>query len=151
MSSSVDPGGPAVVLRWRRHASCVGLARLELRKTLAGWGLSALEEAALLVLSELFTNAVRHARVSPGREIETRFVPVPGGLRLEVHDAAPERPRQCVPDPDACGGRGLLLVEALAARWGVGDRDGVGKVVWALLAAPDGIGDATGGAVGGAS
>ncbi|MFE2499186.1 ATP-binding protein [Streptomyces scopuliridis] len=120
-----------VVLRWSRHPSCVGLARLELRKALAGWGLAALEDSAVLVLSELLTNAGRHARVSPGREIETRYVADPAGLRIEVHDASPEKPEQRMPDLDACDGRGLVLVAALADRWGVGDRNGPGKVVWA--------------------
>ncbi|MFE3587402.1 ATP-binding protein [Streptomyces niveus] len=109
----VDDG--AVVLRWRRHPSAVGLARLELRKALTGWGLSALEDSATLVLSELVTNAVRHARVPSGREIETRFLPmgrpVPDGLRIEVHDA-----------------------------WGVSDRVGVGKLVWAVWRPADGGG-----------
>lgn len=61
-----------VVLRWSRHPRCVGLARLELRKALGRWGLSDLEDSAALVLSELLTNAARHARVSPaGRSRRT--------------------------------------------------------------------------------
>ncbi|TFI28044.1 MULTISPECIES: ATP-binding protein [Streptomyces] len=129
-------GDGTVVLRWRRHPSSVGLARLELRKSLAGWGLSALEDSAVLVLSELVTNAVRHARVPSGREIETRFLPMvppkPSGLRIEVHDTSALRPRLRAAEPDACDGRGLLLVDALADEWGVADRVGVGKLVWAL-------------------
>lgn len=129
-------GSGEVVLRWRRHPGSVGLARLELRKALAGWGLSVLEEPAVLVLSELVTNAVRHAHVPSGREIETRFLPMglpePGGLRIEVHDASAVRPCRRVAGIDACGGRGLLIVDALADEWGVCDRVGVGKQVWAL-------------------
>ncbi|CAM5249358.1 hypothetical protein GCM10010329_08260 [Streptomyces spiroverticillatus] len=112
----------------------VGLARGELRKTLAGWGMAAVEEAAALVLSELLTNAQRHARVR-GREIETRFVRLAGeresGVRLEVHDASAVRPRPRAASPDACEGRGLLLVELMADRWGVAGRNGPGKAVWA--------------------
>ncbi|MER8071510.1 ATP-binding protein [Streptomyces sp. NPDC094034] len=130
-----EQNNDAVVLRWNRQPSCVGQARLELRKTLSAWGLSALEDAAVLVLSELLTNAVRHAHVSPGREIETRFLPVrlpaPHGLRIEVHDASPARPARRAGDVDACDGRGLVIVDALADEWGVGDRVGVGKMVWA--------------------
>ncbi|MFE4913635.1 ATP-binding protein [Streptomyces sp. NPDC056652] len=118
-------------MRWSRHPSCVGLARLELRKALVGWGLAALEDSAVLVLSELLTNAGRHARVSPGREIETRYVAESAGLRIEVHDASSDKPEQRMPDLDACDGRGLVLVAALADRWGVSDRNGPGKVVWA--------------------
>ncbi|WP_343286240.1 ATP-binding protein [Streptomyces sp. AM 4-1-1] len=124
----------AVVLRWSRHARCVGLARKELRDALGCWDLSALEDAALLVLSELLTNAGRHARVSPGRQIETRFIPVGCGVRIEVHDASPVLPEEREAGPEACDGRGLALVEALADKWGYGDRSGPGKVVWAELA-----------------
>ncbi|MGW2256793.1 ATP-binding protein [Streptomyces sp. NPDC001780] len=132
-------GNRAVVLRWTRHPRCVSLARLELRKALAEWGLSALEDSAVLVLSELLTNAARHARVSPGRRIETRYLPVPDGLRIEVHDASAERPVRRAPDEDACDGRGLMLVAALADAWGADDRDGPGKVVWATLSLPDAV------------
>ncbi|MEW1723603.1 ATP-binding protein [Streptomyces sp. NPDC093109] len=109
----------AVVLRWSRHPRCVGLARFELRKALAAWGLGALEDSAVLILSELLTNAARHAHVSPGREIETRYVPrVCGGLRIEVHDASDLRPAPRVAGADDCDGRGLVIVEALADAWG---------------------------------
>ncbi|MFJ2561068.1 MULTISPECIES: ATP-binding protein [unclassified Streptomyces] len=132
--------GGVVVLRWRRHPSSVAAARAELRKALAGWGMSALEDSAVLVLSELVTNAVRHARVPSGREIETRFVPVrlpvPDGLRIEVHDASALRPFRWAEPPDACGGRGLVIVDALADEWGVTDRGGVGKLVWASWRSP---------------
>ncbi|MFF2326572.1 MULTISPECIES: ATP-binding protein [unclassified Streptomyces] len=123
-----------VVLRWSRHPRCVSLARAELRTALADWGLSGLEESAVLVLSELLTNAGRHARVSPGREIETRFLPVADGVRIEVHDASADAPQMRDPEPGACGGRGLVLVAALADRWGYRARHGPGKVVWAELA-----------------
>lgn len=136
MGYLADQDGGAVVLRWKRHARCVALARMELRKALAGWGLSVLEESAVLVLSELLTNAVRHARVSPGREIETRFLVVSGGLRVEVHDASSDRPERRTLDPDAVDGRGLVLVAALADEWGVGERGGLGKLVWATLLVP---------------
>ncbi|MFI5754450.1 ATP-binding protein [Streptomyces sp. NPDC051569] len=131
----------AVVLRWSSHPRCVGMARTELREALAGWGLAALEDPAALVLTELLTNAGQHARVPRGREIETRFLRVPGGLRIEVHDASSERPRRRSSEADACDGRGLMLVAALADRWGVAERGGPGKQVWAELSltpAPDG-------------
>lgn len=67
-------GHVEVVRRWRRETRCVPLARAELRKALAAWGLSELEGDALLVASELLTNAVRHATTPRDREIETRYV-----------------------------------------------------------------------------
>ncbi|MFD7893806.1 ATP-binding protein [Streptomyces sp. NPDC059743] len=130
--------GDSVVLRWSPHPSCVGLARMELRKLLADWGLAELEDSALLVLSELVTNAARHARVSHDWEIETRYRPGPGAVRIEVHDASPSRPQVRDADPDSLDGRGLILVAALADEWGVGERDdgAAGKVVWARLSLP---------------
>lgn len=125
-----------VILRWRRHPGSVGRARSALRKALAEWGLVALEDTAMLVLSELLTNAVQHARVSPGREIETRWVPASGGVRIEVHDACADPPEHRPVPLDACGGRGLALVAALSEAWGVARRDGPGKAVWAQLAPP---------------
>ncbi|MFF3753526.1 ATP-binding protein [Streptomyces sp. NPDC002018] len=126
----------AVVLRWSRHPRCVALARLELSKALAGWGLAALEDSALLVLSELLTNAGRHAQVVPEQTIETHYFRRPSGLRIEVHDASPDLPCRRAPEPDACDGRGLVLVNALADEWGVAARGGPGKMVWAALSLP---------------
>ncbi|MBT2482746.1 ATP-binding protein [Streptomyces sp. ISL-94] len=126
-------GQVEVVRRWRREARCVPLARTELRKALQNWGLSELEGDALLVVSELVTNAVRHAVAPMDREIETRYVRLPGGLRIEVHDVCAGRPEARVPDIGADGGRGLFLVSALADRWAVGERLGPGKRVWAEL------------------
>lgn len=58
----------------------------------------------MLVLSELVTNAGRHAYVSPGREIETRYVRLADTLRIEVHDATPERPEKREPAAEDCEG-----------------------------------------------
>ncbi|WP_405756199.1 ATP-binding protein [Streptomyces sp. NBC_00073] len=122
-----------VVRRWRREAGCVPLARAELRKALADWGLSELEGDALLVASELVTNAVRHAIAPRDREIETRYVRLGNGVRVEVHDTSPVRPVVGEPDQDDDGGRGLCLVAVVADRWAVGARVGPGKRVWAEL------------------
>ncbi|WP_432141338.1 ATP-binding protein [Streptomyces sp. bgisy084] len=122
-----------MVSRWARHPRCVALARAELRKLLDSWDLAGVSDDALLVLSELLTNAVRHARVSRGREIETRFSREPHGVRIEVHDAAQDWPQPRMPDD--CGGRGLTVVAELAACWGTEARDGgIGKAVWAVVA-----------------
>lgn len=130
----------AVVRRWSRHPACVARARTELRTALEGWGLAPLTDAASLVLSELLTNAGRHAVVSPGREIETRFLldERGRGIRIEVHDASSVPPRMADPDQDAVGGLGLCLVDAVADAWGFGERVGPGKVVWAECALREG-------------
>lgn len=88
---------------------------------------------ALLVVSELVSNAVSHAGtpVTVGIKVASD-----GVVRIEVGDGRtwPPRPRKV--SPDSVGGRGLLLVEALSNRWGVETR-GDGKVVWAEIAVVD--------------
>lgn len=90
----------------------------------------------LLCVSELATNALVHG-VPPGRGFRVRLYweRAGGRLRIEMHDSgAGAAPTARCPAPDAEGGRGLLLVSALAAAWGVGERD-PGKVVWCEFAA----------------
>jgi anti-sigma regulatory factor (Ser/Thr protein kinase) len=93
-----------------------------------------------LVLSELATNAIEHACAPPGRLIAVRFEMVADRLRLEVHDASRSRPAvQPAVGSDDESGRGLWLVESLAAEWGCSPRTGgVGKFVWALIAPVEG-------------
>lgn len=90
-------------------------------------------DAAVLLISELFTNAVLHtasARIS----CEVRVTPE--HVRLDVHDQGAQdealSPRR--PDSRAESGRGLLLVDSLSEAWGVTARaGGVGRTVWAVL------------------
>ncbi|MFC4034053.1 ATP-binding protein [Streptomyces polygonati] len=126
---------PVVVERWAYNPQSVGEARHELRRALEAWGLDALAETAELVLSELLTNAVRHARPSLEGEIETRYERGEGGVRIEVHDANETWPLLQKPSEEGESGRGLALVDALtASRWGVSEREGAGKLVWAIVA-----------------
>ncbi|MFE0804683.1 ATP-binding protein [Streptomyces sp. NPDC058812] len=101
------------------------------------WGIpygSAVSETAALLVAELAANAVTHGRV-PGRDIEVRLRLDAYTLRIDVSDSRgerrPERPAAAAPEAE--GGRGLLLVDALADRWGVLDRVPVGKTVRAEL------------------
>jgi hypothetical protein len=98
------------------------------------WGMGGVADTAELVLWELFTNAVRHAAGPVDRLVETRYERLPNGtLRIEVHDASDLRPRLRETSTDAESGRGLALVDVLTGgRWGVSDRLGVGKRVWAV-------------------
>ncbi|MFJ8093694.1 ATP-binding protein [Streptomyces griseofuscus] len=85
-------------------------------------------EAVTLISAEFAANAVRHGRV-PGRDFHLRLAEEDGVVRLEVSDTRGERmPEPRVPCGE--GGRGLILVEALADKWGVAPRR-PGKTVWA--------------------
>ena len=88
-----------------------------------------------LVVGELTANAVRHGRV-PGRDFGLRLTLDEGAalVRIEVADAASAKRPPAVPPsscPDGESGRGLLLVDVLAVRWGSTPRQPVGKTVWA--------------------
>lgn len=111
------------------------LARLLTVAHLASCGLPT--DTAAQIVAELANNAVLHGRVL-GRDFRLGLrVTEDGTLRIEVTDARGDRlpavPRPPVPD-DAESGRGLLLVEALADRWGVEAGPVPRKTVWAELA-----------------
>lgn len=128
-----------VTFRLSRRRGSVPRARALLHAALEGWGADQdVMEAAELVLSELVTNALR-VRVPHDRQVGVRIARSVGEglLRLEVSDAGAGRPEVQTPGEDETGGRGLLLVEALAQRWGVRERAaGIGKTVWVELKAP---------------
>lgn len=110
------------------------LARLLSIQRLAEWGVprgSDASDAAALIVAELAANAVVHGRV-PGRAFELGLLLRPGVLRIEVTDTrADKRPALAsTPPPDAESGRGLLLVAALADRWGVEEGASPRKTVW---------------------
>jgi anti-sigma regulatory factor (Ser/Thr protein kinase) len=111
------------------------LARLLVEQQLVDWGVprgTAAFDAVALVVAELASNAVLHGRV-PGRDFALRLVrdDARGVVRVEVSDTHPAQPARVMPSSDADTGHGLVLVDALAARWGVLDRIGPGKTVWA--------------------
>jgi CheY-like chemotaxis protein len=91
------------------------------------WGLEHVIDDALLVVSELVTNAVLHARSSA----ELRLVPGEETLRIEVADEGRAGPDPVLASADDEHGRGLLLVAVLSAAWGTEARTDGGKVVWA--------------------
>ena len=108
----------------------VRLSRYATRAVLTAWQLSHVDEAATLLVSELVTNAVRHAR---GTDVIT--VELHAGrtwLLIEVQDADPHWPQPRTPDGFDESGFGFVLVDALAGNWGVRETEG-GKAVWAEL------------------
>lgn len=134
MAPPAPTDGDSLVLRWSHHGRHVATARQELGKLLAAWGMAGLADPAVLVLSELFGNAVRHARAPRDRLIETWFVRLPGAVRIEVHDADCARPVMRRAGEDDEAGRGLAMIDRIThQQWGVSDREGVGKRVWAVV------------------
>ncbi|MCG6499123.1 ATP-binding protein [Kitasatospora sp. A2-31] len=115
-----------------RHLRSAGAARRELRRFLADHpGAEGLLPTGELLLSELVTNSLQHARTPRGRLIQIRFRLTDDLLRIEVHDADSAEPALRDPADSDEAGRGLLLVHELAAQWGCCPRNGgVGKFVW---------------------
>ncbi|UNO41757.1 ATP-binding protein [Streptomyces sp. MST-110588] len=117
---------------YRRERRSIPLARDFVHQALVEWGVGERTDEVLLCVSELTTNALQHG-VPPGRGFRLHlWVTDEGTLRLEVHDSGAGHPRvRAVPEDASDGesGRGLLLVETLADRWGVGRRN-PGKTVW---------------------
>jgi anti-sigma regulatory factor (Ser/Thr protein kinase) len=100
-------------------------ARAFLAHVLRDWGDGKVADTARLLVSELVTNAVFHAH-SP---VEVRVRRGDEALRVEVRDGDPAPPLRCDPQPWSTTGRGVALVDSLAAAWGT-ERTGDGKIVW---------------------
>ncbi|QNP70958.1 ATP-binding protein [Streptomyces roseirectus] len=115
---------------FRRDRRSVPAARRFARETLAGWGLDSCERAAdlLLCVSELTTNALLHG-VPVGRQFMVSLRLDGDVVLVEVHDSGDGMPHIAQARDGDEDGRGLVLVAALSAKWGVRER-GVGKVVW---------------------
>ena len=108
------------------------------RVTLQDWGMSALADAAELVVSELVTNALRHgipAAPETGEPpvVRVRLLAPEPFVICMVTDPALTIPVLRDTDPAAESGRGLTVVEACCVRWGWHLLGEGGKVVWALL------------------
>jgi anti-sigma regulatory factor (Ser/Thr protein kinase) len=162
---------PTVSRSFPAQAASVPTARRFVRTTLAAQGLAAAWDAAELLVSEVVTNAVLHART----EFVVQVLRDGDLVRVSVHDRSPVIPMPRAYGTDSTTGRGMRLVATLAVAWGV-ERDVDGKAVWfevsatggrsgtaepwaeetdvdALLAAFDDMaaGDRTGGVAGGGS
>lgn len=112
------------------------LARLLATEQLRTWGI--LSDAATHVIAELAANAATHGRV-PGRNFRLTLHVVGDTLRIEVTDTRRERlPEARRPCADEESGRGLVIVEALADRWGVSSDSVPRKTVWAEITVPVG-------------
>ncbi len=88
-------------------------------------------DTAVLLTSETVTNAFIHGR----SDVRIRVRATPGLLLVEVADDNSRHPQPQESDPDALDGRGLLIIELMATRWGVRD-DPYGKTVWFEVRSP---------------
>ncbi|WP_323447838.1 ATP-binding protein [Streptomyces yaizuensis] len=130
-SSMAVPHGPAGV----------GEARHRMRAELRGGGVpDTVVDDAVLVLSELLSNACRHGRplgradVGEGNIRAAWRLDRTGRLTIEVTDGGgPTRPVPSTPSVTARGGRGLSIIGALAQAWGVRDSAAGEVTVWAVL------------------
>ena len=110
-------------------------ARRFVAEMIAGISDAVTERTAVMV-SELATNAIRHAATPFAVRVEV----TPTEVCLEVTDSGPGEPGLRAPAPRAPSGRGLRIVDALSDDWGVRpDPSGRGKTVWFSVSLPAGV------------
>jgi anti-sigma regulatory factor (Ser/Thr protein kinase) len=130
----IDTKGDRVEWTFPAEPGAVRTARAVVRGRLRDWGLEPVADIAALLVSELVTNALRHATGPIGVRLVRPVGPL-GVLLVEVSDPLPDPPRERAARPDDEGGRGLQLVACSSRAWGT--RPGaVGKTVWFELAVP---------------
>jgi anti-sigma regulatory factor (Ser/Thr protein kinase) len=133
-------GGPhRAVFTGDAQTATVAEARRWARGVLAAWDADELEWELSQLLTEVVTNAVLHAGTALRVVLEQDAAS--GRLRCEVTDGSPARPRVRYHSAEATTGRGLQLLESVAASWGVQPVT-AGKTVWFEL---DGEGGGRGG------
>ena len=114
-------------------AASVPMARRLVQQLLQAWGARQDRGDAALLVTELVANVVDHVGGSACLTVEATFSD--DWLRLAVVDCSPTRPTVHGPNAERPRGRGMLMVEVLADRWGCEDHCG-GKRVWCELRPP---------------
>jgi serine/threonine-protein kinase RsbW len=134
MASAVMNTDPMIAIVMLSTPESVGLVRGQVRAALEYHGLDAYVEDAELIASELVSNAVRHGSSSKLDKVTVALIRVenPAGLALIVVDSSPEPPVMREFTLDDEGGRGLRIVDALAASWDWRP-EGRGKAIIAIL------------------
>ncbi|MEV6265318.1 SpoIIE family protein phosphatase [Streptomyces sp. NPDC051784] len=129
---SPDVGSPSAprLHQYIHQADPQGLseARAIVRQALTDWDLAALADDAELVTGELLVNVLLHTEGGAVLTLEVLPEPV-RRIRLSVQDRSSAWPRRRTPGETSTSGRGLLLLDAVAERWGIEPR-GEGKAVW---------------------
>lgn len=87
-------------------------------------------DAVVLAMTELVTNSIRHA----AGPVEIELTGNSSVVVVEVSDSSDVLPRRLTAEPEVEGGRGLVLLELLASRWGVRTHPNGGKTVWCEFA-----------------
>jgi anti-sigma regulatory factor (Ser/Thr protein kinase) len=112
-------------------------ARTHTDAVLHEWGLAHLAEDAVMIVSELTTNAYDASVIWPDKpSLTLRLHADEARLRIEVWDHSPDNPVPTAADADSEIGRGLTIVAALAAQWGVERHADRLKAVWAEIGIP---------------
>ncbi|MFD9733545.1 ATP-binding protein [Umezawaea sp. NPDC059074] len=123
-----EPATPVAVVLPAESGSCSRARRL-VDEAVTNWGLpEEFADDAALVVTELVSNGADHAE-GPLRLTVTR---TENGVRIEVHDRSGAMPVVRPVSPESPRGRGMIIVNALSAEWGVAP-DADGKTVWAEL------------------
>jgi DNA-binding NarL/FixJ family response regulator len=117
------------VLELPQDLASVREARRFVRERLAAWNIESLLDDAFIVVSELAANAITHADSS----YRIRLALSDAALRIEVRDGGAGTPEPQPLSMTEEHGRGLLMVAALSASWGIEEADDRHKVVWADL------------------
>jgi anti-sigma regulatory factor (Ser/Thr protein kinase) len=118
----------------RHDPTSAALVRRSIANDLAGNGIDddSIDDV-VLVASELVGNAVIHAPARLDSGLNVTWEVEPDAVVVRVLDGSPDLPRQRSTNDNETGGRGLTIVAALAADWGV-RRNARGKQVWARVA-----------------
>lgn len=128
---NTDQELPRIALQ--RQPSEAERARRAIADACRGLGRDTVATAQLLA-SELFANALHHG----DGDIYMAVQRLPGELRVDMADGSPKHPRVKAMDLGDVRGRGMMILEALAVRWGVDPQpDGQGKTVWFVLRTVD--------------
>jgi hypothetical protein len=136
-------------VRMRPGPAAAAMARAEVEAAIRAWGVAVDPDVALLLTSELVTNAVTHGAVPPGGEdsgsdscatpaqVILAITACATGLRVDVHDGSASFPVLAMVGAAEESGRGLLLVASLSAEWGC-YRTPAGKAVYFTLGGQSG-------------
>ncbi|MHC5905817.1 ATP-binding protein [Streptomyces sp. S6] len=135
MIGVIDTEGDCAEWTFPADPGAVRAARAVVRGKLRGWRLESLSDVAVLLVSELVTNSLRHATGPIGLRL-VRPAGLGDVLVVEVSDPLPDPPRERAPRPEDESGRGLQLLASASSRWGTRP-DAAGKTVWFELAVPE--------------